>query len=128
MNAGWIWIAGLTAVAACQRLPQEEVDDGIPGLDDTASSSGPAEPFVFPDVPAMERCWRWDSTLAAQLNGIAVATDGDVVVSGAQPPAIVRLSPDGEERWTLRPQLVALSSIAALPDGGFAVVGTYTLG
>lgn len=113
----------LGSMSACQRMEAEALDDGIPDVDSTT-----VDPFEVPEVPALEPCWRWDSPIATALFAVTATTDGDLVVVGANPTAVIRLSPGGEERWTLRPQQVRISNAVALPDGAFAVIGSWSLG
>jgi hypothetical protein len=133
--AGWKWIAGVTLAAACQRAPEDDVADtsesglGSESGDDSASSTdaSSADTGETSDVPAMESCWRWDMPATNSIQRLTALTGGDLVVIGS-PAVIVRLSGDGEEVWTLNPQNVALQDVVALPDDGFAVMGSWQAG
>lgn len=133
--AGWKWIAIVTVAAACRPAADDDLADtsdegsGTESSDESDGSSSDASTSADtgggPDVPAMESCWQWEplGPTILGLSYIAALSGGDLIVGGSR--AIVRLSADGEEIWTLNVPTLQLQNVVALPDDGFAVMGSW---
>jgi hypothetical protein len=75
---------------------------------------------------------RLDTGKYHYIKALEVAGDGDILVGGAfgeRGMALVRLSPDGQERWRLQPDKEPpwseVSSLAVGKDGSIAAVGIF---